>query len=259
MPTKKETQVLPVLLITLFLLFFFPFRGSPTGNATEDIAILGEEVTTGEIPPEEGGEETIVETTGTEAGEEAEAVVEIGAAITETEEETGTTSAETEMSEEGVAEEAAMNEVFTDMREQEEAVSVEEDIEPEEIQEEQPETITVAAFMEDTIKSPNNVVVVIGEDAPTQSLIIALNLAGKWGFHVVKDSAISELSSVHAISLGPASVNEVSAAALEQGAVASDESAYFMYENAETDSAVLVVAGQTPQETRRAVKELLKY
>lgn len=252
MPTKKRKQVLPVLLTVLFLLFFFSFKGSPTGNATEDIVILGEEVITWEIPLEEVAEETADETTETETSEEGEAAAE-----------TGTTT--TEMSEEEVVEEAAteeeiVEEVSADLTEEEVAELELEDVAvAEETQEEQPETITVAAFMEDATKSPNNVVVVIGENAPTGALIIALQLAGKYGFSVVKDNTIDELSSLHAIALGPASINSVSAAALEQGAVASDEGAYFLYENTEADSAVLVVAGETPKETKKAVKELLKY
>lgn len=116
------------------------------------------------------------------------------------------------------------------------------------------EAMTPVSFMEQ-YASWDDAVVVIGEKAPTGQLIAAVHLAGKYGSKVVKDSSVQDITSMHAISLGPALLNSVSAAAIEQGARASGS--FYVYENEETGSAILVVAGETSQETRKAVRSLL--
>lgn len=118
------------------------------------------------------------------------------------------------------------------------------------------EAMTIEEFMT-TLSSQT--VVIIGENAPIEHLISALQLAGKFGLRVVKESTVEDLFALHAISLGSGYVNTLSASALEQGAIASDEGNYFIYENKETGSVILVVAGGTPKETRKAVHDLLKY
>lgn len=141
----------------------------------------------------------------------------------------------------------------------EEEIEVEPDVEVETEVEAEPELmeepLTPALFMEQYVESGDKAVVVIGEKAPTGQLIGALHLAGKYGLDVVKDTSVQDITSLHAISLGPAFVNALSAEAIEQGAVASG--LYYIYEDKEAGTAILVVAGDNAQETRRAVKSLL--
>lgn len=118
------------------------------------------------------------------------------------------------------------------------------------------EAMTIEEFM---VTLSSQTVVIIGENAPIEHLISALQLASTFGLHLVKESTVEDLFALHAISLGSGYVNAVSAFALDQGAIASDEGNYFIYENKETGSVILVVAGVTPKETRKAVHDLLKY
>jgi hypothetical protein len=102
----------------------------------------------------------------------------------------------------------------------------------------------------------SDVVVVIGENAPTGHLLGALRLASMYGLDVVVDTDIDDISSLKAISLGGASVNTVSGQAIDDGAVRSG--LYYLYENKETYGVILIVAGDSPKGTRDAVNVLLE-
>ncbi len=283
MPINKGKQDFPVLLISIFLLLFlFSFKGPLLGNtilaletdvvtdSLEDYAtFLADQgmvdVVNGGIPLEIDAATPSEEISGEEIREEIfEEPYEKGTEETEfLELEEPELEEELEVREDEVKEEP-IKEVQKEVLEEEEIKAKDEEElelpeELEEIQEELSETITVAAFMEDTIKSPNSVVVIIGENAPAETLMSALQLASIYGFKIVKDSAIEDISTVRAIALGSSSTNSVSASAFEQGAVASEEGPYYIYEDRETSGIVLVVAGATPRETRKAVKELLRY
>ncbi len=118
------------------------------------------------------------------------------------------------------------------------------------------EAMTIEEFMT-TLSSQT--LVVIGENAPIEHLISALQLAGKFGLRVVKESDVEDISAVHAISVGSGSVNALSASILEQSTDTSNEGDYFIYEDKKTGTVILVVAGETPKVTRKAVQNLLKY
>jgi hypothetical protein len=121
------------------------------------------------------------------------------------------------------------------------------------------EAMTIDAFMDTYLGGWNtDVVVVIGADAPTSDLLGALRLASVYGLDVVLDSDIDDISSLKAISLGGATVNAVSAAAIDAGAVQSGTTSYYMYENKEVPyGTILVVAGSGSTGTRDAVDVLL--
>lgn len=274
MPINKGKQDFPVLLISTFLLlFFFSFNGTLLGNT---ILVLDTEVITNPLDDYatflENGEvvevvdvsvlsesESYEEENPEEPIEEVEVPEEVmPQEVTSDEEEY---QGETEETEEGLLEVdepvEGLGEEFGEKSELEQEVREEEKLEEEiveKIEEEQIEPVTIDIFMEDSSQF-SNTVIIIGENAPTETFISALQLASTYGFKIVKDSDIEDISTMRAIALGSSSVNAVSAAVLEQGAVASDEGAYFIYENKETGGVVLVVAG----ENRRAVRDLLQY
>lgn len=271
MPINKGKQDFPVLLISTFLLlFFFSFNGTLLGNT---ILVLDTEVITNPLDDYatflENGEvvevvdvsvlsesESYEEENPEEPIEEVEVPEEVMPQEVTSDEEEVEESQETFEGEyeEWIVEEGYQEETEEDM---EEEVGEEEKLEEEiveKIEEEPIEPVTIDIFMEDSSQF-SNTVIIIGENAPTETFISALQLASTYGFKIVKDSDIEDISTMRAIALGSSSVNAVSAAALEQGAVASDEGAYFIYENKETGGVVLVVAG----ENRRAVRDLLQY
>ncbi len=98
--------------------------------------------------------------------------------------------------------------------------------------------------------------IVIPSKGSTRDYLAALALVGKYGYPLVKDTEISDWRTIHAIVVGGPSVNSVSKAVIDGGA--SQEGAYYVYQDPTYYGAVLVVGSDDPKETRKAVKELVK-
>ena len=98
--------------------------------------------------------------------------------------------------------------------------------------------------------------IVIPSKGSTSDYLAALALVGKYGYPLVKDTEISDWRTMHAIVVGGPSVNSVSKAVIDAGA--SQEGAYYVYQDPTYYGTVLVVGSDDPKETRKAVKELVK-
>ncbi|MBI4896704.1 MAG: hypothetical protein HY832_04120 [Candidatus Aenigmarchaeota archaeon] len=115
---------------------------------------------------------------------------------------------------------------------------------------------TVDEFFVSTQDWSYDMKIVIPSKGSTSDYLAALALVGKYGYPLVKDTAVSDWRTMHAIVVGGPSVNTVSKAAIDAGA--SQKGAYYVYQDPTYYGAVLVVGSDDPKETRKAVKELVK-
>ncbi len=115
---------------------------------------------------------------------------------------------------------------------------------------------TVDEFFASTQDWYYDMKIVIPSKGSTQDYLAALALVGKYGYPLVKDTAVSDYRTLHAIVVGRPSVNTVSKAVIEAGA--SQEGAYYIYQDSTYYGTVLVVGFDDPKETRKAVKELMR-
>ncbi|MBI5001803.1 hypothetical protein HZC31_00290 [Candidatus Woesearchaeota archaeon] len=115
---------------------------------------------------------------------------------------------------------------------------------------------TVDEFFASTQDWYYDMKIVIPSKGSTSDYLAALALVGKYGYPLVKDTAVSDWRTMHAIVVGGSSVNSVSKAVIAAGA--SQEGAYYIYQDPTYYGTVLVVGSDDPKETRKAVKELVK-
>lgn len=115
---------------------------------------------------------------------------------------------------------------------------------------------TVDEFLASTQDWYYDMKIVIPSKGSTNDYLAALALVGKYGYPLVKDTAISDYRTIHAIVVGSPSVNAVSKAVIDAGA--SKDGVYYVYQDSTYYGTVLIVGSDDPKETRKAVKELVK-